>query len=68
MFATFREKREKISFLDAKDFKTAGEIIDHLKIPRKDVAILLINGIYSPADTPLKDGDIIALFPPVGGG
>lgn len=68
LFATFREGRDNVSFLEQKDFKTAGEIIDHLRIPREEVAILLINGLYSPIDTSIKDGDVIALFPPVGGG
>ena len=36
--------------------------------PAEEVAILLINGFHSkPADS-VKDGDIISLFPPVGGG
>ncbi len=68
LFATFREGRDKVSFLDQKNFKNAGEILDYLRIPREEVAILLINGRYSAIDTPLKDGDILALFPPVGGG
>lgn len=68
LFATFREGREKVSFFDQKDFKNAGEIIDYLRIPRQEVAILLINGLYSPIDASVKDGDVIALFPPVGGG
>lgn len=69
LFATFREGRDKVSFLDPKCFKTAGDIIDYLKIPRKEVAILLINGRYSAtADAPVNDRDVLALFPPVGGG
>ena len=68
LFATFREGRDKVSFLDQKNFKNAGEILDYLRIPREEVALLLINGRYSAIDTPLKDGDILALFPPVGGG
>ncbi|WP_434512862.1 MoaD/ThiS family protein [Desulfitobacterium sp. AusDCA] len=68
LFATFREGRDKVSFLDPNNYKNAGEILDHLKIPRKEVAILLINGLSSPADAPVKDGDVLALFPPVGGG
>lgn len=68
LFATFREGRDKVSFLDQKNFKNAGEILDYLRIPREEVAIILINGRYSAIDTPLKDGDILALFPPVGGG
>lgn len=68
LFATFREGRDKVSQLDSRNFKNAGDVIDHLKIPRNEVAILLINGRYSAADAPVKDGDILALFPPVGGG
>lgn len=68
LFATFREGRDKISFLDPKDFKNTGEIINHLRIPREEVAILLINGRYSSVEDSIKDGDVIALFPPVGGG
>ncbi len=68
LFATFREGRDKVYFLELKDFKNAGEIIDHFRIRREDVAILLINGVYSPIGTSVKDGDVIALFPPVGGG
>jgi len=68
LFATFREGRDKVYFLELKDFKNAGEIIDNFRIRREDVAILLINGVYSPIATSVKDGDVIALFPPVGGG
>lgn len=68
LFATFREGRDKVSFLDQKDFNNAGEILSYLRIPREEVAILLINGRYSAIDSSLKNGDIIALFPPVGGG
>jgi len=68
LFATFREGRDKVSLLDTKDFKNAGEIIDHFRIPREEVAILLINGLYSTVDAPVKDGDVLAIFPPVGGG
>lgn len=68
LFATFREGRDKVSFLDSRDFKSAGDIIEHLKIQRNEVSILLINGRYSAVDAPVNDGDILALFPPVGGG
>jgi len=68
LFATFRIRREKILFLEAEKYATAGEIIDVLEIPREEVAILLINGRHSKADTAVHDGDVLALFPPVGGG
>lgn len=68
LFATFRDGREKITFFDAGQFQTAGEIVDHFNIPQEEVAICLINGRHTKLENPVKDGDVLALFPPVGGG
>lgn len=68
LFATLREGRDKVVMLPAGDFPDAGAIIRHLNIPAEEVAILLINGFHKkPADA-VKAGDVVALFPPVGGG
>ena len=68
LFATLREGRGKIVMLEQEAFPDAGSIISHLNIPAEEVAILLINGFHKkPFDT-VKDGDVVALFPPVGGG
>lgn len=68
LFATLREGRGKVQMLPAESFACAGEIIAHLQIPSEEVAILLINGFHKKPADPVKDGDIVALFPPVGGG
>lgn len=68
LFATFREGRDKIQFLDPKDFIIASDIVDYFNIPHEEVAIFLINGMHSKLDKEVKDGDVIAIFPPVGGG
>ena len=68
LFATLREGRGKILKLDAAEFAAAGDIVRHLEIPMEEVAILLINGFHQKPETPVKDGDVVALFPPVGGG
>lgn len=68
LFATLREGRGKIVMLPAEAFPDAGAIIRHLDIPAEEVAILLINGFHQKPETEVKDGDIVALFPPVGGG
>ena len=68
LFATLREGRGKVQMLDAAQFATAGDIIRHLEIPFEEVAILLINGFHKKPENEVKAGDIVALFPPVGGG
>lgn len=47
---------------------TPRHILEELNIKVEEVAILLINGRDGMADTLLKDGDVLSLFPPVGGG
>ena len=68
LFATLREGRGKVQMLDVADIAVAGDIISRLEIPAEEVAILLINGFHQKPETPVKDGDIVAIFPPVGGG
>jgi molybdopterin converting factor small subunit len=68
LFATFREGREKILYLEPEQFHVAGDVTHHLGIPDEEVAIYLINGFHSKLDAPIKDGDVLAIFPPVGGG
>ena len=68
LFATLREGRGKIVMPEPEAFPDAGSILSHLHIPAEEVAILLINGFHKKPHDTVKDGDVIALFPPVGGG
>lgn len=68
LFATLRENREKIYFLPPEAFKCALDIYEHLGIPKEDVSTLLINGFHKKPEDEVKDNDVLALFPPVGGG
>ena len=47
---------------------TIQDIMDVLGVPRSEVNIMLINGFHQKPETPVKDGDIVSLFPAVGGG
>jgi molybdopterin converting factor small subunit len=67
-FATLREGRGKIAQVPAEEVSTAADLLRRFAIPSEEVAILLINGFHSKPEDPVKDGDIISLFPPVGGG
>lgn len=68
VFATLRKGRDKIIMMDADTVSCARDIIQKLDIPEEEVSILLINGFHQKPESLVKDGDIVALFPPVGGG
>ena len=67
-FATLREGRGKVAQLSAEEVSCGGDILRRFSIQQEEVAILLINGFHSKPEDPIKDDDIVALFPPVGGG
>lgn len=68
LFATLREGRGKEIYVDLSDSIDTNEIISKLDIPLKEVSILLINGLDGKLDRKLQVGDIVSIFPPVGGG
>ena len=67
-FATLRENRGKAAQIEADGISCAGDVLCRFNIPDEEVAILLINGFHSKPDDTVRDGDLISLFPPVGGG
>ena len=68
LFATFREGREKKYFLQVEEGTKLIDIVNKFEIAQEEVSIALINGIDGKLDRSLNEGDILALFPPVGGG
>ena len=68
VFATLRQGRDKVTMLPSEGITNAADILRLLHIPSEEVSILLINGFHQKPESPVKDGDIVALFPPVGGG
>ena len=68
LFAGLRQGRQKIYQMEPGSIATVQDIMDRLSIDRKEVNILLINGFHQKPETEVKDGDIVSLFPAVGGG
>jgi len=68
LFATLRKDRFDEKTFELPDEVTAGEIIDSVGIPPTEVTLIFINGRHSMPEAKLADGDILALFPPIGGG
>lgn len=68
LFATLRENRAPIVSVPWHEGMDGHALFRSLDIKKEDVAVFLVNGKHSKADTMLNADDIIALFPPVGGG
>ena len=48
---------------------TVGSVIDGLAIPRDQAHLVFVNNtVLRNLDTKLKDGDVVGVFPPIGGG
>ena len=68
LFAGLRQGRQKIYQMETGSVKNVQDIMDALNIQRSEVNILLINGFHQKPETEVKEGDIVSLFPAVGGG
>lgn len=68
LFATLREGRFKVETADLEDNTSVYDVIKKYDLPVEEVAICLVNGRDADNDHVLKNGDIVSLFPPVGGG
>jgi molybdopterin converting factor small subunit len=44
------------------------DLIKHLGIPAEETRVIFINNIIEGTDSKLKEGDVVGIFPPVGGG
>jgi molybdopterin converting factor small subunit len=68
LFATLREYNKKEFEYEVSDNSTIKEVIEELKLPLDDIAIMMVNGRSQKLEYTLVAHDVLALFPPVGGG
>jgi len=63
---------EHTTTINVDETATPFGIIDQFKVPRESAHLVLLNGVYiKPSDRTepvLKDGDTLAIWPPVAGG
>jgi molybdopterin converting factor small subunit len=60
--------RDGAAFVDVPDGETARELARRLRIPADLDRVLLVNGVDAEPDRPLRDGDVLTVFPPLAGG
>jgi sulfur carrier protein len=44
------------------------DVVNYLNLPKEMPKILLLNGIRCKPESKLREGDVISIFPPLGGG
>ena len=66
-----RDQRHEVDVEVAAD-ATIAAVIDRFHLPRRQVHLVLVNGLYvepqQRATRTLRDGDHLAIWPPVAGG
>lgn len=68
LFASLRIGRFKSEVWEMPAGSKVIDILAKLGLQGREVAILRVNGRDVPDEQKLMDGDIITLFPPMGGG
>ena len=70
LFAQYREGRFKEAQQDYPEGTKACEVVSQLGIyeGKFPLGVLMVNGRHQREDTVLKEGDVLSLFPKVGGG
>ena len=68
LFATFRNGRFAIEERVYPEGTTVGQVIEELGIPVAELGIKMVNSRHVKLDQHLADGDVLAVFPLLGGG
>jgi molybdopterin converting factor small subunit len=68
LFATLRDGRFEEQVRRYDPATTVGQVLENLNIPETEVKIVFVNNRHSKLDRELHDGDVVGIFPPIGGG
>lgn len=68
LFAFFRQDRFKKEERDYPETTLVSEVIEGLGIDLDEVGVTMINSRHCDLDSPIKENDILAIFPVIGGG
>ena len=68
LFASLRTLGPDEQVLELPAGTTIDDVVHSIKIPETIRLLKIVNGEHRPADHVLKEGDELALFPPIAGG
>ena len=68
LFASLREYGPEEQIIDLPDNATIADVIHVLELPENFPLLRIVNGEHRPPKHHLREGDDLALFPPIAGG
>lgn len=73
LFAMLRNRYPDLKVGEAKPVEldagaTVDQLIECLDLPREQVKVVFVNNVIRSEDHVLQDGDVVGMFPSVGGG
>ena len=68
LFATFRTGRFNAEMREYPPGTAVGHILEELDLPEKELGAIFVNYRHAEKDYELKEGDVVSIFPLVGGG
>ncbi len=51
-----------------KEPATILDVVSLFGVPEEEIKLVFLNGVRASLDSPLKHGDRVGVFPPIGGG
>ena len=68
LFATLRDGRFEVEDRRYDRATTVLQVLEDLNVPETEVKIVFVNNRHAKLDRELSDGDVLGIFPPIGGG
>jgi sulfur-carrier protein len=68
LFANLRTGRFTEENREVREGTTVIGVLQGLGIPEDQMTLAFVNGRHAKNDTELTEGDVVAFFPPIGGG
>jgi len=68
LFANFRTGRFSVEEREYPDGTTIGQVADSISLPHTEIGVMMVNSRHAKLDRELAEGDILAIFPLLGGG
>jgi len=68
LFATLRDFGPEIQEKSVPENSNVESVVKSLNLPKDIPLLTIVNGVHTSLQATLQEGDVLALFPPVGGG